>query len=79
MGTKRLSVGSASAEGCRDGRQQARTGGITATRIKAPYQEIAVIGPLSRLKDLRIPAPVLLSKENAALYDFYGATQQAVT
>ena len=62
----------------------AKMDGITATRlIKAQHQEIAVIGLSVDLKDYQFHAlknagaSVVLSKENAALYDLYGAIQQA--
>ena len=62
----------------------AKMDGITATRlIKAQHQEIAVIGLSVDLKDYQFHAlknagaSVVLSKENAALYDLYGAIRQA--
>jgi CheY-like chemotaxis protein len=62
----------------------AKMDGITATRlIKAQHQEIAVIGLSVDLKDYQFHslknagASVVLSKENAVLYDLYGAIQQA--
>jgi DNA-binding NarL/FixJ family response regulator len=63
----------------------ARMDGITATRlIKAQHQEVKVIGLSVDLKDYQFHAlknagaSMVLSKENAALYELYGAIQQAV-